>query len=244
VPASSAARGDFYWGYGTGVVATKAGDWGEIVLAEFTQPFDQSDVSYFLPLMEATERRLGYRPKIGALDAAFDAFYVHEYFVEAGGFAAVPWADRQDHRKQFDDQGQPLCAAGLAMPLQSTFMKKSHCLFPHRCARYACPLRYPEANGDVCPIDHGNWAKKGCITTLPFSPGARARHELDRSGPAYKDAYKQRTATERINSQAVALGIERPKLRNGQAIANLNTLIYTLINLRTLHRIRQRKDRG
>ena len=50
-----------------------------------------------------------------------------------------------------------------------------------------------------------------------------------------------RTATERINSQAVALGIERPRLRNQQAIANLNTLIYTLLNLRTLHRIRRLK---
>jgi hypothetical protein len=44
-------------------------------------------------------------------------------------------------------------------------------------------------------------------------------------------------ADERINSQAVALGIERPHLRNGQAIANQNTLIYLLINLRFLHRL-------
>jgi len=36
------------------------------------------------------------------------------------------------------------------------------------------------------------------------------------------------------------LGIERPHIRNGQAIANLNTLIYLLINLRVLQRIRQR----
>ena len=57
----------------------------------------------------------------------------------------------------------------------------------------------------------------------------------------YKQVYKQRTATERINSQAVALGIERPRLRNGQAIANQNTLIYVLINLRALHRARQKK---
>jgi len=31
--------------------------------------------------------------------------------------------------------------------------------------------------------------------------------------------YNQRTAVERINAQAVALGIERPHLRNGAAIA-------------------------
>ena len=49
--------------------------------------------------------------------------------------------------------------------------------------------------------------------------------------------YKQRTATERINAQAVALGIERPHLRNQQAIANQNTLIYVLINLRALRRL-------
>jgi len=59
---------------------------------------------------------------------------------------------------------------------------------------------------------------------------------------AYKDAYRQRTATERINSQAVALGIERPHLRNGRAITNRNTLIYVLINLRFLQRIRARLD--
>ena len=70
------------------------------------------------------------------------------------------------------------------------------------------------------------------------SPGARARYLLERDTPAYKQLYNQRTATERINSQAEALGIERPKLRNMQAIANQNTLIYVLINLRTLHRIR------
>ena len=75
---------------------------------------------------------------------------------------------------------------------------------------------------------------------MPTSIGARIRYQLDREGPAYKAVYKQRTATERINSQAVALGIERPHLRNRQAIANRNTLIYILINLRFLQRIRQR----
>ncbi|MBU0512158.1 MAG: hypothetical protein KJ638_10740, partial [Chloroflexi bacterium] len=79
------------------------------------------------------------------------------------------------------------------------------------------------------------------ISTLPTSIGARIRYQLDRDSLAYKNVYKQRTASERINSQAVELGIERPKLRNGQAIANQNTLIYVLINLRALHRVRRKK---
>ncbi len=72
---------------------------------------------------------------------------------------------------------------------------------------------------------------------------ARLRHQLDRHSEAYLQLYNQRTATERINAQAKALGIERPKLRNHLAIANRNTLIYILINLRALHRIRRKKAR-
>jgi hypothetical protein len=75
------------------------------------------------------------------------------------------------------------------------------------------------------------------------SPGARLRYQMDRESELFKDIYRQRTADERINSQAKELGIERPKLRNGRAIANQNTLIYVLINLRALQRVRTRKAR-
>jgi hypothetical protein len=247
-PASQVEVGEFYWGYGSGIVVAKVPGLGEIVLAELTQPFDQADVSYFFPLMAQVEARLGRRPRFGALDAAYDAFYIYEYFHAAGGFAAIPWADRPDHKKQFDANGLPLCSAGLAMTRQGAFMQKTHCLVPHECARYACPLLYPQPTGQSCPINHKNWAKPdsersrrgGCLTTLPTSPGARARHELDRSGAEYKAVYSQRSACERINAQAVELGIERPKLRNGQAIANRNTHIYILLNLRLLRRLRDR----
>ena len=79
------------------------------------------------------------------------------------------------------------------------------------------------------------------MTTLATSIGARLRHTLDRNDPIYKDVYRQRTATERINSQAKEFGIERPKLRNQDSICNTNTLIYVLINLHALQRIRQQK---
>jgi hypothetical protein len=245
VPARDLAVSEFYWGYGSGVVGTKVPAWGEFVLAELTLPFDQPDVAYFFPLMDATERRLGFRPRFGAFDAAFDAWYVYAHFHRQGqqnlyqAFAAVPFSLRGGHRKSFDPQGLPLCQAGLPMPLRSTFWSKAT-LVPHQCGRYVCPLRFPEPSTDTCPIQHKNWPK-GCVTTLPTSIGARIRYQLDRKSAIYKEIYKQRTATERLNSQAVALGIQRPKLRNGQAIANQNTLIYVLINLRALHRIRARK---
>jgi hypothetical protein len=244
VPANTISVGEYYWGYASGVVATKIPGWGEVVLAELTLPFDQPDVAYFAPLMADTERRLGFRPRYGAFDAAYDAWYVYEHFQRAdqpieAGFAAVPRSKRGGKRRQFDAQGLPLCAAGLSMPLKYTYMCRTTRV-EHERGRYACPLVFPEPTGETCPIDHKNWPK-GCVTTLATSVGARIRHQLDRESALYKEIYRQRTATERINSQAKALGIERPKLRNQQAIVNQNTLIYVLINLRALQRIRQRK---
>ena len=59
-------------------------------------------------------------------------------------------------------------------------------------------------------------AQRRLYHKIPTSIGTRIRYQLDRES----DVYEQRTATERVNSQAVELGIERPRLRNGQAMAN------------------------
>jgi hypothetical protein len=243
VPAKGLQVGEYYWGYGSGVVATKIPDWGEFVLAELTQPFNCGDLAYFFPLMTAVQRRLGFRPRFGTLDAAFDAFYVYEYFhrEDGPGFAAVPLTQKRGHGRTFDPNGLPLCKAGLSMPLKFTFWARKGVLVPHKKGRYVCPLFFPEPTGATCPIGDPHWAKGGCKTTLAASIGARIRHQLDRNSEVYKDLYKQRTATERINAQATDLGIERPKLRNGAAIANLNTQIYVLINLRALQRVRVQK---
>ena len=64
------------------------------------------------------------------------------------------------------------------------------------------------------------------------------RSRLDRDTPLYHAVYNQRTAAERINSQAKELGIERPRVRNIRSVRNLNTLIYLVLNVRALARAR------
>lgn len=240
VPTKTLEVGDYYWGYASGVVSTKVENWGEFVLAELTQTFDKGDATYFFPLMAQVEERLGHRPRYGALDMAYDAHYVYDYFHQAGGFAAVPLAERGDTSRQFDGEGLPLCKAGLSMPLKGKFLCNSTKV-QHQRGRYVCPLRFPQPAAATCPIADPHWDKGGCVVTMPTSQGARIRYQLDRQSAEYKTIYKQRTADERVNSQAVDLGIERPKLRNGQAITNQNTLTYVLINLRGLHRVRAHK---
>ena len=249
LPADTLQVGEFYWGYGSGVVVVKVQEEGEFVLAEMTQPFDQSDVTYFFPLIQQSERRLGFKPRFGAFDAAFDAWYVYDYFHredDPDAFAAVPFSEKGGYKakgRQFSPEGLPLCAAGLPMPLQFTYTDRTTCIIEHERGRYLCPLFYPQPTGQACPANHKNAAKKGCTAVMPTSIGARLRYTLDRDSEIYKAIYRQRTAVERINSQAVNLGIERPHLPNGSAITNLNTLIYTLINLHVLQRLRQRQDK-
>ena len=125
--------------------------------------------------MADTKRRLGFRPRCGA----FDAFYVYEFFHrddEKGAFAAVPFSQKGGHKRTFNPEGLPLCQAGLAMPLKQTFISKTS-LVEHERGRHACPLRFPQETGEACPIDHKNWAKKGCTTTIATSIGARIRSE-------------------------------------------------------------------
>ena len=122
-----------------------------------------------------------------------------------------------------------------------TYTDRTKTLVTHTRCKYGCPLRNPTPTGEPCPISDPRFEKKGCTTDLPATPGARLRYELDRDGERYLSIYRQRTAVERIFSQAKALGIERPALRNQAAITNQNTLIYLLINLRTLRRIKLRQ---
>ena len=247
VSAKKVTVGEFYWGYGSGVVVTKVPGWGEFVLAELTQPFDQGDVSYFFPLMRQVEAHLGKKPRYGTFDAAFDAWYVYAYFHDESeptrGFAAVPFSEKGGFKvnaRKFSEEGLPLCEAGLAMPLKFAFTDRTSCLVEHERGKYVCPLVFPQRTRRTCPIHHPRWKKGGCTVMMPTSIGARLRYTLDRESEQYKILYRQRTAVERINAQAVALAIERPHLRNGAAIANHNTLIYLLINLRFLQRLRQK----
>lgn len=230
-------RLDIFWGYASGLVATRLPDHTEVVLAERTRPFNEDDSSYFEPLMQQVEARLGRKPRSGAWDTAFDAQFVYQYFHDAGGFAAVPLnPGKKGAGRQFAPDGTPLCAASLPMTLQFRYAHRTGHL--HTREKFGGPLLHPEARGQACPIADAHFAKGGCATTLAAGAGSRLRHTLDRESEVYKTLYAKRTMVERINAQAEGLGMLHPKLRRGRAIATRNTLTYVLINLRGLQRVR------
>jgi hypothetical protein len=228
---STKEKKELLWGYGSGVAAATTPDYGDVVLAEYTQPFNCHDITYFRPLYQRTVIALEHFPTHITADAAFDAWYVYEPAARHGGIGAIPKNQHGHPSVARDPDGVPRCSRDLRMVPQLQFDHTSG----YRAQRFVCPLLFPNATGERC--EHEQFVKgKGCVKDLNWERGGLMRALLDRSSPLYKAIYAQRTSCERINSQAQALGIERPKVHNQRSVANLNTLIYIIINLRALQR--------
>ena len=224
---------EYVWGYGSGVAAATDPRYGDVVLAEYTQPFNDVDSTYYHPLHARTVQVLGHAPTNITADAAFDAWHIYQTCATTGGIAAIPLNTRGHPALQVLPDGRPVCPLGLPMQPSSTFRHPDG----YRAQLYRCPLLFPTPTAQSC--DHTQFRQAlGCVKYLNLEPGGQMRLRLDRTAAPYQQIYRQRTAAERINSQARALGIERPKVRNASSVRNLNTLIYLVINLRALARAR------
>jgi hypothetical protein len=164
--------------------------------------------------------------------------HVYQTCAHHGGIAAVPLNQHGHPTFTRDTDGVPLCPKGLRMHPTYQFAHPNG----YRAQRYRCPLLHPQRTSETC--DHEQYAKgKGCVKDSNSEKGGLMRVTLNRLSPLYKAVYCQRTSTERINSQAQALGIERPKVRHGLSVDNLNTLTYLVINARALVRARSINSR-
>jgi len=230
---STTERKEYVWGYGTGVAAATDPCYGDVVLAEYTQPFNEADSTYYHPLHRQTVATLGTAPTNVTADAAFDAWHIYQTCAEPGGIAAIPLNTRGHAVPQRDADGVPRCPSGLRMDASYKYDHTEG----YRAQVFRCPLLFPQASGESC--EHEQFVKgPGCIKHINIEVGGQMRVMLDREAEAYKALYRQRTAAERINSQAKAYGIERPMVRNSCSVGNLNTLTYIVINAQALQRAR------
>ncbi len=231
---------EYLWGYGTGLSVARHATYGEFVLAEQTRPFNLHDSQYYFPLMQQTRARLGHGPKRLSADAAFDAWYIYEDVYDGGGKAFIPFNTHGLAYPTFGPHGQHLCADGREMVGLYPYYDRTR---GYHAEVEKCPLLFGEAPPDeTCHIQHPQFIKGvGCVKYRNLEIGAQLRVALDRQSDEYDTAYNDRTAAERINSQAKAFGIERPKLRRIRSIRNQNTLIYLIINLKAIQRVRATK---
>lgn len=223
---------EYVWGYGTGIASATTDLYGDSVLAEVTQTFNENDVTYFAPLDAQVCTALGHPPINITADAAFDAWYVYQTCVPTGGIAAIPLNLRGQAPPHRTPDGVPLCSKDLPMVPSTLFQHEDG----YSAQRFVCPLLHPTRSGTTC--SHLQFAKGGCTRVINLEAGGQMRIALDRDSPAFQEIYDQRTSAERINSQAKELGIERPKVRNLRSVRHLNTLTYIVINMRALQRAR------
>ena len=78
---SKKERKELLWGYGSGVATAIVAGYGDVILAEYTQPFNENDITYFVPLSIRTVATLGFFPTHITADAAFDAWYTYQTVV-------------------------------------------------------------------------------------------------------------------------------------------------------------------
>lgn len=105
--AAKTDKAEWLWGYGSGIVVAQCRNKEAIVLADYTQGFNEHDLSYASPLLQNTEANLGFIPKHLTADAAFDAVCMYEGR-PLGGMAAIPLNLRGKTHLQLDELGQPV----------------------------------------------------------------------------------------------------------------------------------------
>lgn len=232
---STIVKKESLFGYGLGLATCTDPVYGDIIVAEYTQPFNEGDITFFPTLYFRTVASLGFFPTHLAADAAFDAWYCSQGTASRHGIAAIPLNQHGHPESRRDPDGVPLCEKGLRMHPTFEF---SHTR-GYRSQRFRCPLLLPDPTGQSC--DHVQFSKgKGCVKDLNWELGGQVRVTLDRESPLYKAVYRQRTSTERGNSHAKALGLERPKVRNIRSVRTLTTLTALIINAQALQRARTR----
>jgi len=102
------------WGYGSGVAAATDPQYGDVVLADYTRPFNEVDPTLYHPLYDRAVVTLGRRPTTVTADAAFDAWHIYETATPEGS-AAIPLNLRGHPVPQRQPDSTPLCPTGRPM---------------------------------------------------------------------------------------------------------------------------------
>jgi hypothetical protein len=215
-----------FWGYHSAIVATETSA-GPVVLGATVAPVVAQEVQLARALIPQVTATLGHAPNALAADAAFDAWWVWDWPVAAGGMAAIA-ANRRRGAPPRSPDGHPICAAGHVMRPTWRGTHRDHAV-----QTYGCPLRSDPAATCADP----RFATGGCGKQINSEPGGMARALVDRSSPAYQTVYAQRTCAERVFSQIKRWGLGRPCARSLATVTTVILCGYLLLNLRTLRHL-------
>jgi len=227
-----------FWGWKSGAIAVRT-KYGLVCLHDLTLPGNTADVSFFRPLLQPLREQLHLQLLKIVADAAFDAFYVYRDTQDQGGTAYIALNTRGHAvlQQRFGPHGRLLCPDGREMDNAGQWFdqKKGY----HR-GRFTCPFynsqghRKQALQGQTCTCQHAKFATGGCRHTLNLDDPTQVRFAVDRGSRDFKDTYARRTDAERLFARAEDYNLEHPEVESLTSVANLNTLLYLLLNVQVL----------
>jgi len=246
----------YFWGWKSAILAEKNQTFHvEVCVAETTKPANSADVKFALPLLKAYRKHTQTFVRRFLADAAFDAWYVYQNVFgdqddPQHGQAYIPINPRAHDPKPnpFGPHGGSIApclpvrvrtqTGGKEMKPESAWLDKAK--GTHR-RRDQCPYTQTQRQKSTvsCPCDHPQFrSKRGCTKTINLDDPEQLRFALNRNSKAFKQIFKERTTVERLFAHANQAAFEHPKVRDGHAVTQLNSLTYTLIKLKAILKVR------
>lgn len=221
----------FFWGYRTHVLVSNEG----IVLVEITKPNNIVDKDIAKILMRKLKRIYGQKKgrKI-ILDAAYDDNEIYNFIKDE--MKSDPFIALNRRYKEpvdtFDNQGRPVCEAGLTMKYQGMCYETKRTRIKYRCPIKGASKKEFKGLPAECPVKHHsiNSGKcYGCTAYIDLNGGVRS--QAQRESKHFKDTYALRTGVERYFSRLGPREIEEASLYNYRSIRNQMTISHLTLNL-------------
>lgn len=221
----------FFWGYRTHVLISKEG----IVLVEITKPNNVADKVVVKSLLKKLKRVYGQKKgrKI-ILDAAYDDNEIYNFIkdeMKSDPFIALN-RRYKDPVDTFDNQGRPVCEAGLTMKYQGMCYEAKRTRVKYRCPIKGASKKELKDLPAECPVEHPSLTSGkcyGCTAYIDLNGGVRS--QIQRESKHFKDTYDLRTGVERYFSRLGPREIEETSLFNYRSIRNQMTISHLTLNL-------------
>jgi hypothetical protein len=227
-----------FWGWKSGAIAVRT-QYGLVCLHDLTLPGNTADVNFFRPLLQPLREQLHLKLFKIVADAAFDAGYVYRDTRDQGGTAYIALNTRGHAvlQQRFGPHGRLLCPDGREMDNAGQWFDQKK---GYRRGRFTCPFYNSQGHrkqallGETCQCQHAQFPAGGCRHTINLDDPDQVRFAVDRGSRDFKETYARRTDAERLFSRAEGYHLEHPEVESLTSVANLNTLLYLLLNVQTL----------
>jgi transposase len=213
---------EFYWGYKNHVLSDCITG---LPIYELTTPANVADCTVALDILAVTHSFLPITECSFIADKAYDVKDIYNTVKDVyQGECFIPLNQRNTKNLKLLPVGYPLCEADLMMIKDGKDRSRNRLR-----QKFSCPFKKSD-DDTACPCNHSKYVRtpgkksRGCVKKITIPDDYRL--SIDRQSVEFKSVYALRTECERYNSRFKSTGQERLWVRNGNSVANLNTIAH------------------